>query len=78
MLHITKSAKTYFERKLPKYQNTLRSPVPQIYLPDNPVNHITLTPPFPLPKFAYDRKYVTGGKTQPWPTNQTNCTNCNQ
>lgn len=70
-----KSAKLYMERRAPAYQNTLRGPAPQVYLPDNPVNHLTLESPLPLPKFLYNRKYVDGGKTQPWPHGV--CSECN-
>lgn len=75
-MEIRKSAKLYMERKLPAYQNTLRGPVPQLYLHDNPVHRITLKSPFPLPKFSYNRKYVDGGKIGPWPTGE--CAECSQ
>lgn len=75
-MQIRKSAKLYMERKLPQYQNTLRGPAPQLYLHDNPVHYITLKAPFPLPKFSYDKKYVTKGKTNQWPNGP--CTDCNK
>jgi hypothetical protein len=67
MPNIGRSAKLYQERRLPQYQPTLRGPGPQVYLPDNPVNHLTLESPLPLPQYLYNRKYVDGGNTQPWP-----------
>ena len=75
-MEIRKSAKLYMERKLPQYQSTLRGPVPQLYLPDNPVHKIKLESPFPLPKFSYNRKYVDSGLSGQWPDGV--CTECNQ
>jgi hypothetical protein len=74
MASIGKSAKFYMERRLPKYQQTLRGPGPQVNLGDNPVHDLTLNAPKPLPAFLYNRKYVSGGKTQPWPSG--NCGEC--
>lgn len=74
MPQIGRSAKLYMERKLPDYQTTWRGPDPQIYLPDNPVHHIGLEAPKPYPTFLYNRKYVTGNATQPWPSG--NCGTC--
>lgn len=68
MPQVGKSAKLYFERKMPKLQPTLRGPGPQLYLADNPVHRLKLEPPQPNPAFFYNRKYVDGGKTRPWPS----------
>lgn len=75
MPNIGKNAKLYMERRLPAYQQTLRGPGPQIHLPDNPVNHISLEAPLPAPKFLYRQKYVDGGLTKPWPDGT--CGTCN-
>jgi len=74
MTVIGKSAKSYMERKLPGFQPTFRGPRPKVNLGDNPVHDLTLTAPKPYPEFLYNRKYVTGGKTQPWPSG--NCGDC--
>jgi len=75
MPQIGRSAKKYQERKHPQFVATLRGPAPQIFLPDNPVNTLPLSAPLPLPKFLYNRKYVDGGKTLPWPNGT--CGECN-
>jgi len=74
MPQIGRNAKLYQERRMPKYAQTLRGPGPQIFLPDNPVNRIPLESPLPYTQFQYNRKYVDGGKTQPWPSG--NCGEC--
>jgi len=68
MPQIGKNAKLYMERKMPQFQSTLRGPGPQLYLPDNPVHHLKLESPLPVPQYLYNRKYVDGGKTKPWPS----------
>jgi hypothetical protein len=45
MVQITRSAKLYQERRQPQTQPTMRSPGPQVYLPDNLVNKLKLEPP---------------------------------
>lgn len=75
MPQIGRNAKLYQERRMPAYVPTLRGPGPQIYLPDNPVNFLPLEPPLPAPQYLYNRKYVDGGKTLPWPSG--NCGECN-
>lgn len=68
MPQIGRSAKLYMERKMPQFQNTLRGPGPQLLLSDNPVHHLKLETPLPLPEYLYNRKYVDGGRTRPWPS----------
>jgi hypothetical protein len=75
MPQIGRNAKLYQERRMPAYMPTLRGPGPQIYLPDNPVNFLPIEPPLPAPHYLYNRKYVDGGKTLPWPSG--NCGECN-
>lgn len=75
MPQIGRNAKLYQERRMPNYMPTLRGPGPQIYLPDNPVNSLPLEPPLPAPAYLYNRKYVDGGKTLPWPSGT--CGDCN-
>jgi hypothetical protein len=74
MPQIGRSAKLYQERRLPDYMPTLRGPGPRLFLSDNPVNNIPLEAPLPAAKFLYNRKYVDGGKTTPWPSGQ--CGDC--
>lgn len=68
MPQVGRNAKLYMERKMPRFQTTLRGPGPQLYLPDNPVHHLKLESPLPSPQYLYNRKYVDGGKTKPWPS----------
>lgn len=86
MPQMGRSAKLYMERKMPQFQSTLRGPGPQLYLPDNPVHHLKLESPLPHSAYLYNRKYVDGGKTKPWPSGNfggsvsvgstTRCNNC--
>lgn len=68
MPEIGRSAKLYMERRMPGFQPTLRGPGPQLYLQHNPVHNLKLDPPYPKPQFLYNRHYVDGGKTKPWPS----------
>ena len=45
MVPISRSAKLYQERRNAHLQPTMRSPGPQVYLPDNLVNKLKLEPP---------------------------------
>lgn len=63
---VGKSAKLYQERRQGHIQPTMRGPGPQVYLPDNAVNHLTLGPPFPDPELS-NRPPVDTVKTQEWP-----------
>jgi len=74
MPQIGRTAKLYQERRMPAYMPTLRGPTPQLNLSDNPVNALPLEAPLPLTEFQYNRKYVDGGKTLPWPSG--NCGDC--
>lgn len=63
---IGRSAKLYQERRQRHIQPTMRSPGPQVYLPDNAVHTINLEPPFPYPELI-DNTPVDTGKTEVWP-----------
>jgi hypothetical protein len=69
MVVIGRSAKLYQERRQPVFQQTLRSPGPQIYLPDNPVNDLPLEPPLPSPEIKRIENCtpVDTTLTQVWP-----------
>ena len=67
MATIGRSAKLYQERKRLYNEGTLRGPGPQIFLPDNAVNHLKLEAPLPLPKFQNDQQAPDGALTQVWP-----------
>jgi hypothetical protein len=73
MPQIGRSAKLYQERRMPQYVPTLRGPSPQVNLSDNPVHTLPLESPLPNPQFLYNRKYVDGGRTQPWPHGNCDC-----
>lgn len=45
MVQVSRSARLYQERRQSNVQATLRSPGPQVYLPDNLVNKLKLEPP---------------------------------
>ena len=74
MPQIGRNAKLYQERRMPAYQPTVRGPAPRLFLADNPVHTLPLAAPLPNPKFQYNRKYVDGGQTLPWPSG--NCGDC--
>lgn len=63
---VGRSAKLYQERRQPHIQPTMRSPGPQVYLPDNAVHTLNLEPPFPNPALI-DNTPVDTGKTTVWP-----------
>lgn len=67
MATVGKSAKLYQERNRLYTEGTLRGPGPQIYLPDNAVNHLKLEAPLPLPKFQSNPSAPDGARTQVWP-----------
>lgn len=68
MPQIGKSAKLYQERRQSAFQDTLRGPGPQIYLPDNPVNSLELEPPHHSPIFSQcEKQSIDIGRTQAWP-----------
>ena len=45
MVQVSRSARFYQDRREPQFPGTKRGPGPQVYLPDNPVNHLNLEPP---------------------------------
>jgi hypothetical protein len=67
MATVGQSAKLYQERKRIYTEGTLRGPGPQIYLPDNAVNHLKLEAPLPLPKFQNNPSAPDNALTQVWP-----------
>jgi hypothetical protein len=69
MPQIGKSAKLYQERRLSAFQDTLRGPGPQIYLPDNAVNFLPLEPPHRPATVSPCNKQNTVdiGRTETWP-----------
>jgi hypothetical protein len=68
MLHISKSAKLYQERRQPEFQKTMRAPGFQANLAANLVHNLKLEPPFPQPDFCKNGHPVTDtGRTQVWP-----------
>lgn len=68
---ISRSAKLYQERRQPQFDQTLRGPGPQVYLPDNPVHTIKLEPPLPYPNARLNNPDSACGisdtRTQVWP-----------
>lgn len=71
MPQVGRSGKLYQERRQPQFQATLRGPGPQIYLPQNPVHDLTLSPPLPWPKYLHQNNgdpVPDAGRTQAWPS----------
>ena len=78
MAQVGKSARLYQDRRQAEFPGTSRGPKPQVYLPDNPVHHITLTAPAPAPRpveidCVTDKPLVnTSNLTEAWPNGDAN------
>lgn len=66
-----RSAKLYQERKNLYTEGTRRGPGPQVYLPDNAVNHLKLESPLPLPELIRNTTAPDAALTQVWPHENT-------
>lgn len=67
MTVVGRSAKLYQERRQLYIEGTRRGPGPQLYLPDNAVNHLKLEAPLPLPEFLVNPAAPDTARTQVWP-----------
>jgi hypothetical protein len=71
MANVGRSAKLYQERKQLYVEGTRRGPGPQVYLPDNAVNHLKLEAPLPLPKYQFNPAAPDNTRTRVWPSGDT-------
>jgi hypothetical protein len=67
MATVGRSAKLYQERRNLYVEGTRRGPGPQIYLPDNAVNHLKLEPPLPPPSSLSNPNVPDTTRTEVWP-----------
>lgn len=67
MANVGRSARLYQERRRLYVEGTRRGPGPQIYLPDNAVNHLKLEPPLPPPALLDNKNDPDTTLTEVWP-----------